>query len=83
MTVSEMLTLQKPRKRNRKIAFAVERWMQCLLLQLKSQSKLNYLTIQLVWASAQLLVTYVSLIYQVHEFFIWFLVYLNETRKLG
>ena len=34
----------------------------------------EHLTIQLFWVSAQTLVTFVSLMYQVHEFFFRFLV---------
>ena len=38
----------------------------CLLLRLKSRAQGEYLTIQLLWATARLLVTRVSLIYLVN-----------------
>ena len=45
--------------------------------------EVDAMLIALVWASAQILVTRIKLIYLVDEFFYWFLVQLNETRRLG
>ena len=42
----------------------------CLLLRLKYQSVGEHFSIQLLWPTAQLLVTRVSLIYLVDEFFV-------------
>ena len=44
---------------------------------------MEHLTIQLLWTTAQLLVTRVSPIYLVEEFAFLFLVLLNEMRMLG
>ena len=56
----------------------------CLLLQIKSRPRGEHLAIQLIWAPARLLVTCVSLIYQVDEFFIYsFQVLLKEMRTHG
>ena len=64
-------------KREKQIVFVVEKWMQCLsyyitLYYRGVQGK--HLTIQLLWASARLLVTRASLVYLVNEFFFLFLV---------
>ena len=61
-------------KHGKWIFFNVERWMQYLLIGLKSQSAREHLDIQLLWASTRLLVTRVSLIYLADDFFFWFLV---------
>ena len=42
----------------------------------------KHLTIQLLWAYARLLVTRISLIQLIDEFFFWFLVQLNKTKRL-
>ena len=64
-------------KREKQIVFVVEKWMQCLsyyitLYYRGVQGK--HLAIQLLWASARLLVTRASLVYLVDEFFFLFLV---------
>ena len=38
---------------------------------------------RLLWTSAQLLVTCISLIYLIEEFFSWFQASLDKTRRLG
>ena len=49
-------------KRNKEIdVFVVERWIQCLLFRIKSQSARGHLAIQFLWASVWLVVTRVNL----------------------
>ena len=52
-----------------KIVFVVEWWVHCLLFQVKARPQGNYLAIQLLWRD--LIVTHVSLIYLVDEFFLF------------
>ena len=47
------------------------------------QARVLHLSIQFLWAIAWLLVTHFSLIYLVDDFFLLFLVLLNEVRMLG
>ena len=73
-------------KREIQIVFIVKSQIQCLLLRLLlPRARGKNLTIQFLWASSQLLVTRISLIYPylIDEFFFWFLVQLNEARRLG
>ena len=58
----------------------------CKLLRLKYQSAREALAIQLLWATARLLITYVSPIYLVDDFMFsrcLFLMLLNKMRILG
>ena len=57
--------------------------MQCLLIRLKSQKRVEHIAIQLLWATARLLVTLVNPIYLVDEFIFLFLVLLKEMKTLG
>ena len=53
-----------------------------LLLWLNHGVQVEHLTIQLLWVTTRLLVTRISFIYLVDEFFL-LLVLQNETRRLG
>ena len=54
------------------------------LAKLSVRARRKHLAIQLLWATARLLITRVSLIYQVDELFIFeFLVLLNEMKTRG
>ena len=72
-------------KGEKQTVFVIERPMQCLLLLLKKNPRARgkHLAIQLLWATARLLVTSVNLIYLVDEFFFLFLMQLNEMSMLG
>ena len=70
-------------KREIQIVFAVQSWMQYLLLRLKFQSAREASHYPVLWVSSRLLVTCISLIYLIDEFFFWFLVQLNKTKRLG
>ena len=66
-------------KREKQIVFAIERWMQ--LLRLKSQNAREASHHAVFMGICRLLVTRVSLIYLVDEFFFLFLVQLKETSR--
>ena len=68
--------------KNEVIAFVVERCMQCLPFRQNPGAHRKHLAIHVLWATAQLLATRVSLMYLVYEFFS-FPVQLNEMRMLG
>ena len=72
-------------KRQKQIIFVVQRqrWMQCILIRLKTHSARVASRHQLLWATAQLLVTCFSLIYLVDEFSFLLLEQRNEMRMLG
>ena len=82
MIASEMRTLQKQSERNR---FSLLQRGGCNAYCFGYNPRVwrKHLAIQFLGASARLLVTPVSLIYQVHGFFFLFLVQLNETKRLG
>ena len=71
-------------KRKKQVVFVVERWMQCLLLRLNSQSAREASRHPALMGYFPIISrTRVSLIYLVDEFFFLFLVQLNETKRLG
>ena len=70
-------------KREKQIVFLVERWMQCLLLRLKSWSVREESHHPVFLGHCPTIVIRLSLVYLVDKFFFLFLVQLNKIRTLG
>ena len=60
-------------KSEKKIIFVAEMWIQCLTLRLKSWSAREAYHHPFLWGTAKLLVTRASFIYQLYEWFFFFL----------
>ena len=78
----QMRTLQKWSKRNR-LSSLLTGGCNAYSFSKIPERKESFPSSQLLWASAQLLVSSVSLIYLVDEFFFLFLVQRNGTRRQG
>ena len=81
ISIGANVDIQKA-KREKQIAFVVERWMPCLLLRLKSWSAWEKFRHPAFMGNCPTISPHVSLIYLVDEIFL-FLVYLNEMRTLA
>ena len=81
-TAFKMRTLQKRSERNR-LSLLQRGGCNAYCFGYNPRARGKHITMRLLWAFARLLVTRLSLIYQVHEFFSRFLVQLKEARRLG